>query len=199
MVPALSALLLVAAPALWCTGFVFGRVPAQSGTLFGSAFVSPNGTDADAFVYDSFTVAKEAAITQVRWRGGYAAGGTYGHVTDFWITIYASTAGDTQPLVVNPHLPEVYLAHYDVGGDADEMPAGTFGSIAMYDYVYELPTPFIAEGNTKYWIRIEALQATYPDWGIAAAGSDDGSHYRFLCGTMTFATVPGTTSYSLLQ
>jgi hypothetical protein len=197
---ALSALLLcLGARPLEARSFVFGRVPSPDGGMFPSSFVSPDGTDSDSYVYDSFVLEEDAFIGQVRWRGGYAFGGAYGAVNGFLITFYASTAGETQPLVTNPILPEVYLAHYVIDGDAGETPAGTFGGVAMYDYSVVLPTPFRAVDDLTYWIRIEAIQSGYPDWGIAAAAVEGGTHYRFQTKTMTFGFEPGDTAFSLLQ
>ncbi len=179
--------------------FLYQQEPAPAGGLIASSFVSPGGTDADAYAYDSFVLGASDSIKEVRWRGGYSAGAAYGRATDFWITFYASTANDTQPLANNPHLAETYLAHHVVGGNAGETTAGTVGGVAMYDYAFVLPTPFAATANTKYWLRIEAVQGTYPDWSIAKAVDRGGTYYRFLVGSMMFATVPGDTAFLLLR
>jgi hypothetical protein len=173
------------------------QAPTTTGALFPSSFVSPAGSDADEYAYDDFTLGVASSITEVRWRGGYAHGAAHEPVSDFWITFYASTANNSQPLTQNPHVGEACLASYTVGGNAGETSVGTFGATAMYDYSYVLPAPFAVAANTKYWIRIEALQATTADWGIASATGGDGSHYRFTVGNMMFAAVPGDTAFTL--
>ena len=121
----------------------------------------------DFYAYDSFIVASNVPISEVRWRGGYAHGAMYSsNAWNFTITFFESIAGGSQPHVTNPQLPEFYLAKYTVGNGAGETPAGTFGGIAMYDYDYVLPTPFQATAGVKYWIRIEASQIGQPDWGL---------------------------------
>ena len=184
------------------SSFVVYSHPADaSGGLIASSRVSPGGSDLDAYAYDSFVLAIGTAINEVRWRGGYAVGGTYGHVNDFTLTFYASTANDTQPLCTNPHLPEsTYLATYTVGGDAGETVVGDVGGTTMYDYSFVLPTPFQATAGTRYWLRIEAAQPALADWGIAVGIGTDSSYYRFLTGSMQFATVPGNdVSFTLLK
>jgi len=175
----------------------FGQPPAGTGDLFPSSFVSPAGSDGDVYVYDDFTLGAAVGITEVRWRGGYAHGPMHEPVTDFWITFYASTANDTQPLAQNPHISEACLASYQIGGNGEETAVGRFGATMLYDYRCVLPAPFAVAANTKYWIRIEALQPTTADWGIASATGGDGSHYRFTVGNMLFAAVPGDAAFTL--
>ena len=62
-----------------------------------------------------------------------------------------------------------------------------------------LQVPFQATAGVKYWLRIEASQAGYPDWGIAAAASGgNGTYFRFSTGLAMFQNVPGDTAYTLL-
>ncbi|MBI1850565.1 MAG: hypothetical protein HYR85_09500 [Planctomycetes bacterium] len=176
---------------------VFEQPPNPGGGLIASSWVDPDGTDADMYVYDSFILPSDTAITEVRWRGGYIYGGTYGLIHDFSITFFESIAGGSQPHVTNPQLPEIYLARYDVGGVAGETPAGTFGGIPMYDYGFALPTAFQATGGVKYWIRIEGFQAGYPDWGITLGMGGDSSHFQFSTGAAMFSFGGGDAAFSL--
>jgi hypothetical protein len=171
---------------------VYGQSPSAAGGLIASSRVSPGGSDRDSYAYDAFALSADAAIREVRWRGGYESGGTYGFVSDFTVTFYASTANNAQPLCTNPHLSETtYLATFTVRGNAGETVAGSFGGTTIYDYAFVLPVPFQATAGVKYWIRIEALQSSLADWGISVGTGGDGSYYRFLAGSMQFATVPG--------
>ncbi len=176
---------------------VFSQPPSPSGGIILSSWVDPNGSDADMYAYDSFTLPADAAITTISWRGGYLYGGPYGRVFDFSVTFYESIAGGSQPHVTNPQLPEIYLAYYQVGGTAGEAPAGNVGGVQMYDYTYTLPTPFPATGGVKYWVRVEASQAGYPDWGMASGTGGDGQHFAFSTGAARFSFGQGDTSFSL--
>ncbi len=158
-----------------------------AGGLFLSSWYPPNGTDADEYAYDDFTLPATHAITQVAWRGGYLRGGS--QVTGFTITIFPSLADGTQPQTGNPQLAESPLAAYKVTGSAGQTPAGTIAGIAFYDYSFTLPTPFQATGGTKYWIRIEGEQPSQPDWGMASATGGDGMYFRFQTGAARFSTI----------
>jgi len=177
---------------------VFSRPPNGTGTLIVSSWVDPDGSDSDMYAYDSFIVGSSVAITEVQWSGGYVYGAPYGRVTDFTITFFDSIGGGSQPLVGNPQLEDtspVYLVKHWVGSNAGEAPSGC---LAMCDYSFVLPTPFLATAGTKYWLRIEASQPAYPDWGIAAGTYEDGHYFRFSTGLAMFQFIPGDTAFTLL-
>lgn len=194
-------LLIAALALLVCSmshaGVAYVQTPSATGGLLASSWVNPNGSDADMYVYDNFTLPSSAKITEIDWRGGYIYNAPYGRVNDFSVTFFESTAGGFQPHVTNPQLPEIFLAHYDVGGIAGETPAGTFGGQSMYDYRYVLPTAFSATGKTKYWVRIEASQPIYPDWGIAAGTGGDNRNFRFSTGAAMFQIASGDAAFTL--
>lgn len=176
---------------------VFTQPPDPARGILVSSWVDPNGSDADMYVYDSFILDADQAITRVTWRGGYFYGAPYGRVNDFSIVFHESTAGGTQPHCTNPQLPEIYLAWYQVGGIAGETPGPVVGGVQMYDYTYALPTPFQASAGVKYWVRIEASQPTYPDWGIAVGTGGNGQHFRFSTGAAQFTFGQGDASFTL--
>jgi hypothetical protein len=177
---------------------VFTRPPDGTGALIPSSWVDPDGSDSDMYAYDDFTLASDQTITEIHWRGGYIYGAPYGRVFNFTVTFYASIAGGSQPHCTNPQLPEIYLAYYDVGGIAGETLAGTYGGTTMYDYSFVLPSPFQATGGVKYWVRVEASQPTYPDWGIAVGTGGDGQHFAFSTGAAMFFFASGDTAFTLL-
>ena len=180
---------------------VFSYPPnSSSGGLIQSSRVSPNGSDQDMYAYKDFTLASAQSIREIDWRGGYLQGAAFGHVTGFTLTLYASIAGGSQPAVTRPDTTESYLAQYTVNGNAGETPAGSVNGIAMYDYKFVLPTPFQAAAGTKYWLRIEASQNTFPDWGIAVGTGGSGAYFRFSTGLAAFTMIPGgDTAFSLLK
>ncbi|MFI5398452.1 MAG: hypothetical protein ACHQ9S_23205 [Candidatus Binatia bacterium] len=176
----------------------FERPPSPGGGLIVSSWVDPNGSDADTYAYDEFIVAADAAIAEVDWRGGYSLGAPYGPVTNFSVTFFDSIAGGSQPHLGNPQLEDtspIYLAKYYVGGNAGEAPVGASG---LYDYRFVLPTAFHAVAGTKYWLRIEASQSTYPDWGIAVGTGGDGNYFQFITGRASFLFVSGDIAFTLL-
>jgi List-Bact-rpt repeat protein/flagellar hook capping protein FlgD len=186
------------APSASAQTAVYSNPPTGSGALVLSSWLDPDGSDADLYGYDSFTLGSSQAITEVRWRGGYQYGGIYGRVWDFSITFYESAVNGTQPYCTNPQLPEFYLAHYPVGGTAGETFVGNFGGVALYDYGFTLPSAFLATAGVKYWIRIEASQVGYPDWGVAAGSGDDAQHFQFSTGAARFSFAANDEAFTLL-
>jgi hypothetical protein len=175
-------------------GPLFSYPPSSSGGLIQSSMVFPNGSDQDIYVYKDFTLTTTQSITEVDWRGGYILNALGGHVTNFTVTFFESIAGGSQPHVVNPQQEDtnhVYLAKYVVGGSAGETLAGVFGGNTMYDYKFVLPTPFPATAGTKYWLRIEAFQNTFADWGIAVGTGGNGQYFRFNTGLAMFQMISG--------
>ncbi|MBE0556427.1 MAG: chitobiase/beta-hexosaminidase C-terminal domain-containing protein, partial [Proteobacteria bacterium] len=177
---------------------LFSYPASASGGLIRSSWVSPDGSDADFYAYNDFTLPTTRSITEVRWRGGYLQGGAFGPANDFTVTFFATNVTGAEPLVTLPESSEISLVKYRVGGNAGETVAGTFGGVLMYDYRYQLPTPFQAVGGTKYWVRIEAFQTVAPDWGIAVGTGGDGVHFRYDTGSKTFRYAPNDTSFTLL-
>ncbi len=165
----------------------FTQPPSPAGGLHKSAWYPPDGLDGDEYTYDGFTLTTGAAITEIRWRGGYTnylSGAGKAPVFDFTISIYRSTAGVSQPdLGAGGRL----VRHF-VGGNAGETLAGTFGGVLMYDYAYILPAPFQAAANTTYWMQIEASQGLTPvyywppDWSMCVGTGGNNSHFRRITG-----------------
>lgn len=177
---------------------LFSHPPTGTGGLILSSWLDPDGSDADMYGYDDFTLATTSTITDIQWRGGYYYGAPYGHVTNFRVTFYDSIAGGSQPSCGNPQLPETYLANYNIGGIAGETSVGTFGGVAMYDYSYTLSSPFPANAGHKYWVRIEAVQVGYPDWGVATGTGGDNQHFAFSTGSAHFSFGAGDAAFTLI-
>lgn len=169
-----------------------------SGVVHKSSWYAPEGLDGDEYAWDSFTLAASTAITEIRWRGGYAYGPGQAPVYAFTLSIYRSVAGGFQPDLGAGGR----LARFNVGHHCGETPVGTFGGIPVYDYAYTLSTPFQAVGGTKYWIQIEASQGVRPllywppDWGLCDASGGDGHYFRFIVGGQ-YQSITGDLAFSL--
>lgn len=176
---------------------VYDQVPAlanQTGYVLTSSWLAAGGfgSDADFYVYDSFVLNSDQAITELDWRGG---GGT---VSNFTVTFFDSIAGGWEPLVTNPQLPETFLAKYTTADNAVETPAGTFGGVPLFNYHFVLPTPFQAAAGHKYWVRVEGAQYTYPPlWGMALGTGGDGQHFTFSIGMARFYFSGGDAAFTL--
>ncbi len=180
---------------------VFAQSHAGTGTLHKSSWYPPDGLDGDAYCWDNFTLSADASITEVHWRGGYEyhpAGTGQAPVSDFEVSIYRSIGGGSQPDLAAGG----QLVRYYVGGNAGETPAGTFGGVALDDYVYTLPSPFPATGGVKYWVRIVASQGAAapsyaPDWGLATGTGGNNGHFRYITGS-NYQAPPQDLAFSLV-
>lgn len=165
---------------------VFNQAHNGGGTLHKSSWYPPDGLDGDVYCWDNFTLASNTAISEIHWRGGYEyhpAGTGQAPVFEFEVAIYRSIATGTQPDVGAGGR----LVRYFVGGNAGETPAGVFGGVALYDYVFVLPSPFQAAAATPYWVQIVASQGVAspsfaPDWGLAVGTGGNNYHFRKITG-----------------
>jgi hypothetical protein len=174
-------------------GVVYEQPHNGSGTLYQSSWWDPDGSDYDQYVWDSFTLGSNQAITEIRWRGGFLYGGSYsGPVINFTVAIYPSIGGGSQPDVVNPP-----LVRYETGDNAGQTYAGNFGGVLMYDYHFTLPSAFQAAGSTKYWVQIEAWHHGIPEWSFASGTGGDGHYFRYLTGGPYYQLVSGDAAFSL--
>jgi len=175
---------------------VYGQEPGPAGGLAQSSLRDPEGSNTDQWVWDGFTLGREQAITEVRWRGGYDPAwlGSGGPVLGFTVAIYASIPSGGQPDLARPA-----LVRHEVRNNANETPAAVLGGVQTYDYRYALPSPFQAAAGTKYWLQIEAFQAGAPDWGLAKAVGGDGHYFRRIAGEgPTYQLVAGDVAFTLL-
>lgn len=181
------------------TGTIFSQPVNPNGQLLLSAWLDPDGSDYDQYIWDNFTLQSNETITEIDWFGVYdpLKFGAGGPVLDFSVSIYPSNIAGTEPAVAGPPLVE-----YQTGGNAGETAIGTAGGGTLYTYAFNLPTPFPASAGVKYWVQIEAFQqGTVPDWCLAAGLGGNGSHFRRTSGAggdIMYRTAPGDAAFTLL-
>lgn len=57
----------------------------------------------------------------------------------------------------------------------------------MYSYAVDLPTPFVAQAGTQYWLSIQASTAEFPPfWGWVFGTGGDGTMAQDFNGVRTF-------------
>lgn len=170
-----------------------------NGKLLPSSWRDPDGSDNDQYVWDDFTLAKDGTITAIHWYGGYdpLKFGKGGPVMDFTVSIYPSTASGREPAVAN--LP---LVQYQTSGDANETAFDVFNGNQINAYSFDLPTPFIASADVKYWVYIVASQqGSLPDWCFIAGTGGSGNHYTRTSGAggdIMYRLMPGDVAMTLL-
>jgi len=174
---------------------VYSQAPSSAGGLLQSSLLDPDGSAYDQWVWDGFTITQTQAITEIRWRGGYAPRdqGPGGPVVDFRLAFYGSILAGTQPDVAHPP-----LADYRAGGNAGETAAEVLVGLQTYDYRYVLPVAFTAEADTKYWVQIEAFQhGAFPDWGLSVSAAGDRRYYRKVADEGRYQLVTGDAAFEL--
>lgn len=172
---------------------ILEQPPDPNGGLHQSSWWTPDDSDWDQWIWDSFTLETDYAITEVTWRGGYIYGGLYSNtVVNFTVAIYPSIAANSEPDVVGGPLVE-----YTTGNNAGETYVGTYGGSKMYDYHFSLPSPFQATAGVKYWMQIEAWQTYVPEWGLATGTGGNGSHFRWLRGAHVYQFAPSDMAFAL--
>jgi hypothetical protein len=190
---------LLGAPAALTTGILYEQPVDPNGKILLSAWLDPDGSDFDEYIWDSFILPSGGTITEIDWYGLYdpLKFGNGGPVLDFQVSIYPSIPAGTEPAIAFPP-----LVKYSTGGNAGETAIGTLGGAILYGYAFVLPSPFTATAGTKYWVQIEASQqGTVPDWCFAAGSDGNGSHYwrgRGAGGDIMYRTLPGDAAFTLL-
>jgi hypothetical protein len=181
------------------SGTLYEQAVDPNGQLLLSAWLDPNGSDNDEYVWDNFTLSSNAMITGIVWYGVYdpLKFGKGGPVLDFSVSIYPSIPAGTEPAIAGAP-----LVTYQTGGNAGESAAGTVAGATLYAYTFNLPTSFVASAGVKYWLQIEASQqGLVPDWNFVAGSAGNGSHYwrgRGAGGDIMYRSLPGDAAFSLL-
>ena len=181
------------------TGIIYEQPVDPNGKLLLSSWLDPDGSDNDQYVWDSFTLQSNETITEIDWFGVYdpLRFGAGGPVVDFRVSIFPSITAGTEPDIANPP-----LVHYQTGGNAGETSIGMAAGTTLYAYAFNLPTPFPASANAKYWVQIQAFQhGSIPDWCLAPGRGGDSRHFRRTGGAggdILYRFAPGDAAFALL-
>jgi hypothetical protein len=169
---------------------LFQQPATGSGAMITAGWSSPDGSDADTWIYDSFKSPVAATATEIDFRGNTPA------VGKFIVEIYSSIGGGSQPAISG-------LPNMDVTGSIrrytvtsiPNTPAGTFGGVPMADYRFALPTPLPLDANANYWLLVAA---DTPAFGIATATGGNGTHFVYYVGGPYFQYASGDVAFSVL-
>lgn len=186
-------------PAALTTGTLYDLPVDPNGKLLLSAWLDPDGSDYDEYVWDDFMLPSDETITEIDWYGVYdpLKLGKGGPVADFTVSIYPSIPAGTEPAVAGSPLVKL-----QTGGNAGEAAIGTASGGTLYAYAFTLSAPFAASAGVKYWVQIEASQTgLVPDWCLAAGSGGDARHYwrgRGAGGDILYRSMPGDAAFTLL-
>ena len=146
----------------------YGRAPNLDELYDSDGQVAPYG--AVQKIADSFVLTGTAAVTGVRWWGGYSYDVGQPERDDFTLRIYADDGG----------LPGSLLWEEHVGNDVTRSATGLIigsaeGDVPEFFYEAGLDVPFEAEPDTTYWLLISNDTTGHPTiWGWEESGEGDG-------------------------
>jgi len=125
-----------------------------------------------ATVYDNFTLASSAVVTDLVWNGGFLHSPT-GTITAFTIDFWADSSGQ----------PGGLLKSATITGNANATvdPVHPGGGNA-YDYSVS-GLSFSATAGTQYWLSIVATGDAGDPWGWATGTGGDGRSYEDVTGS----------------
>ena len=158
------------------TGILFDQMTNNSQTALKSSWYPPDGSDADEYIYDSFLIPTNAAITEV-WFVGSAFQNLF--TVRFYNTFPYPANPDYSPLSQTAAPDETsadYIASYTFTDNGNQTPIP--GS-ALYQHHVVLPSPLNLTGDTVFWIRI--VSNSYFGWATATHGRNN-LHLTYLAG-----------------
>jgi hypothetical protein len=109
-------------------------------------------------------------------------------ITEFQLMFLADNSG----------LPGTVLQAYTIAGNAGETFVGSASTFFDYSYSVNLPAPFNAGANTKYWLSIQPTVDFPPQWfWRAGTGGDSQSAEIILSVSPDPVLLPEDSAFSL--
>jgi hypothetical protein len=143
-------------------------------TVNSNRMIGEEGSDQDVTAYDAFTVASDATVTAITWRGEASE-------TGFTITIHSASSTPAH----EPDLSEAgTLATISAVGAVSRVAAGN----GLFDYRVDLSAdradrkPFFLKAGGRYWISIVSSRPNLSVWGWGGGTGGDGKtllYYRY--------------------
>ena len=157
IIMAVSGLLLFALAARAAGRIVYEQAPGHFGAFLAE---EREMTIAEDFQFDQPTL-----ISNIEWWGGYGSHASFPSDDNFTVRLYADNGG----------APGALLQTFIVGDDALRIATGDFvlprppeqdiEGVPEFEYSFSLPTAFLAQANTRYWLSIiNVLDSFEEDW-----------------------------------
>ncbi len=144
---------------------------------------SPGFAGGTSLAYDSFRLSSPSLINTVTWEGGYFGPPTQVPITNFTLTFYNDAGGKPGTALATSVIPFANAnqtnLHNEIGS--------TGANVLVADYSANLPTSFLANDNTPYWLSIQANIPGYganqpTQWGWHIGQGGDGTSIQDFVG-----------------
>lgn len=139
-------------------------MPGYRGYSWVSSETDLGGQHSPMKAFDSFILAQPAVIETVAWSGSYGNGPNPYDVDSFSVTFWAD--GDNKPSGA------LYTA--TIGGNAHQTVFYVSDWEHWCNHWTDLPVPFVANANQKYWLSVIANHYIHPQWGWLGVPWADG-------------------------
>jgi hypothetical protein len=190
---AAAIVLLLSAP-LMADGLIFDNVGPNGGPLY-SGFSTTSQLDQgfgfDAGVADDFSLPTSSdpsgdwSVKHLKWSGVFILGQPIA-ITQFNIIVWPQEVGLPMPAGGSDSgNPPDYSAALAVYNHVPTVSSPGGGGANTFDYSADLPTSFLAEDNTPYWLEIQADRNWPPQWAWQiVAGTQGGITYNGFAGLL---------------
>ena len=163
-----------------------------------SSFRTSYGTSTQAFfrTFDNFTLIQGGLVTGVTWQGSYqdfvnfqnpAAPNTVSFDIAFW----ADAAGQPGSSLLSQNVA--------YGSVTATLVGITPTNLNVFNYQVTLPTPFLAQPGTTYWMSIFSNSSSFnPLWGWRSGSGGDGLTFQQNFSTGGTTLLPPDRAFSLV-
>lgn len=142
----------------------------QTGNAVTSQYdTSRGGYGGFATVYDNFTLTQGYHVQGITWVGAYIMGAP-APISAWNARFYSDSVGTIGQ----------FLAVVPLAGNGGETFLGTFGPLALDEYLYSMSFPSIELGPGTYWVSLVPDLDFPPEWlWVTGTGGDNFSYQDF--------------------
>ena len=143
-----------------------------------SSFRTSYGTSSQTFfrTSDNFTLTQGGVVTNVTWQGSYqdfvnSQNPAAPNTVSFDIAFWADASGQPGASLLSQTIAYASVTATLVGFSAT--------GLNVFDYQVALPTPFLAQPGTTYWLSIFSNSSSFsPLWGWRSGSGGDGLTFQ---------------------
>ncbi len=152
-------------------GTLFSQAPTYSSLVASYESTLENGLWVPKY-YDNFTLGSTNTINEISWVGGFSDSNSASPPpsppsTGFTVSIFANNSGTNEPTGSALYSTTVAATANQVFNQNTFVDPLT---LHFYDYRATLPSGFLANAGTVYWLSVQANTGIEWDWATAGSG-----------------------------